>query len=305
MMKLNIYSGGSLDRAGERRSDSAWLASQLTHPETRVVPVWRTQHLICRDDTAVRAVRPPYVTTRWLTELGATPLFLGMEGESAHFALDLTGLDDPARLPALTGLGEFAELRDVGPLLSQDDGALLAYARGLIHWHRTHGFCPRCGAPTISRHGGHVRQCANADCATEHYPRTDPAVIVLVSAGEHCLLGRQARWRPGMFSTLAGFVEPGESLEEAVAREVMEESGVPISRLRYHSSQPWPFPSSLMVGFMAETERCVPLRIDETELETAEWFTRDDIAHFAEQGRSLPNPDSIARRLIEEWLSKG
>jgi NAD+ diphosphatase len=253
----------------------------------------------------VQAALPNYAKMDWLTALGTTPLFLGISEDAAYFALDLTRLDDPARLPKLRSLGEFAELRDVGPLLSQSDGALLAFARGLIHWHRTHAFCPRCGAPTECRHGGHVRQCANIDCASEHYPRTDPAVIVLVSSGDYCLLGRQARWRPGMFSTLAGFVEPGESLEEAVAREVMEEAGVPISRIHYHSSQPWPFPSSLMLGFMAEAQTASPLRVDETELETAEWFTRADIARFAESGRSLPNRDSIARRLIEDWIAQG
>lgn len=304
-MKFNIYSGGSLDRAGERRGDAEWLADRLVHPATRLIPVWHTQNLVRRDDKAVSAARPHYATAGWLTKLGTVPLFLGIDEDAAHFALDLSHLADPAQLPELAALGEFVELREVAPLLPQHDGALLAYARGLIHWHRTHGFCGRCGAPTVSCHGGHVRRCVNADCATEHYPRTDPAVIVLVTAGEHCLLGRQARWRPGMFSTLAGFVEPGESLEEAVAREVMEEVGVPISRLRYHSSQPWPFPSSLMLGYTAEAEAVMPLRVDETELETAEWFTRDDIARFAECGRSLPNPDSIARRLLEDWLAKG
>lgn len=302
-MKPNFYSGGALDRAAERRRDSAWLARQLAHPTTRLVPVWQTQNLVRRDGTAVHAVRPHYGAAGWLTELGEGPIFLGIHDEAAHFALDLSKLADPAALPALRTLGEFVELREVGALLSQTDGALLAYARGLIHWHRTHGFCPRCGAPSVSGQGGHVRQCTNALCATEHYPRTDPAVIVLVSTGEHCLLGRQARWRKGMFSTLAGFVEPGETLEEAVAREVMEEAGVPISRVRYHSSQPWPFPSSLMLGFTAEAEERIPLHVDEAELETAEWFTRDDIARFAERGRCLPNPDSIARRLLEDWLA--
>ncbi|PKU21815.1 NAD(+) diphosphatase [Telmatospirillum siberiense] len=304
-MKANIYSGGSLDRAGELRGDAGWLAERLKHPTTRLIPIWRTQNLICREQTTVRAARLSYADSAWLTEQGSAPLFLGMDQGAAHFALDLHRLADPAELPELDTLGEFAELREVGPLLPQSDGALLAYARGMVHWHRTHGFCGRCGAPTVSTHGGHTRRCTNADCDAEHYPRTDPAVIVLVSAGDHCILGRQARWRPGMFSTLAGFVEPGESLEEAVAREVMEEVGVPVSRLRYHSSQPWPFPSSLMLGYTAETDAVIPLRIDTTELETAEWFTRADLRRLAESGRSLPNPDSIARRLVEDWLANG
>jgi NAD+ diphosphatase len=300
-MKGNFYSGATLDRAAERRRDQAWLTDRLADPATRLVPVWRTRNLVRRDGPAVHAVRPRLGAAGWLTDLGRASLFLGIEDDAAHFAVDLSHLADPAAMPALTALGEFVELREVGALLSQPDGALLAYSRALIHWHRTHGFCASCGAVTESRQGGHMRQCAN--CAIEHYPRTDPAVIVLVSAGEHCLLGRQARWRPGMFSTLAGFVEPGETLEEAVAREVMEETGVAVSRLRYHSSQPWPFPGSLMVGFMAEAERVTPLTIDESELETAAWFTRADIGRFAERGLCLPNPDSIARCLLEEWLA--
>lgn len=146
--------------------------------------------------------------------------------------------------------------------------------------------------------------CSAPACGTQHFPRTDPAIIVLVTAGDLCLLGRQVRWTPGMFSTLAGFVEPGESLEEAVAREVMEETGVPVARACYHSSQPWPFPASLMVGFIAEAEHPVAPQIDRQELEAAAWFSRGEILAFADQGRSLPGPDSIARRLIEDWLHR-
>ncbi|MDR3439132.1 NAD(+) diphosphatase [Telmatospirillum sp.] len=303
-MKVNVYGGGSLDRAALWRGDPDWLAAQLNHPSTRLVPVWRSRILIARRGTSV-LVQCPLRTARqeWI-DAGHQVYFLGLQDSIPHFAIDLSPAPDPEALLSPKDAAEFADLRDVGTLLPQPDGSMLAYARGLIHWHQTHPFCNRCGAPTTSRQGGHMRQCTNPQCHAEHYPRTDPAVIVLVSAGEHCLLGRQARWRPGMFSTLAGFVEPAETLEEAVVREVMEETGVKVGSLRYHSSQPWPFPCSLMVGFHAEADAVTPLSVDTNELETAEWFTRADIARFAEQGRSLPNPDSIARRLLEDWLER-
>jgi NAD+ diphosphatase len=304
-MKTNVYGGGSLDRAALRRGDSEWLAERLGAASTRMVPVWQSRHLVLRSEGDVAALFPHYdAGTDW-PHAGESVFFLGLLEDTAYFAIDLSHLHDPMAVPALAGQGEFVELREVGPLLPRDDAALLAYARAMVHWHQTHRYCGRCGAPTTSRHGGHVRQCTAADCLTDHFPRTDPAIIVLVSAQDHCILGRQARWRPGMFSTLAGFVEPGETLEEAVAREVMEEVGVPLYSIRYHSSQPWPFPGSLMVGFEAETDALIPLSIDRNELETAHWFSRNDIARFAETGRSLPNRDSIARRLIEDWLSRG
>src|SRR5262249_49094954 len=152
---------------------------------------------------------------------------------------------------ALADEVEFTDLRRVGPLLERFEGSLLAYARGITYWHQRHRFCGVCGAPTRSRDAGHVRVCLNETCKTQHFPRTDPAVIMLVHDGDRCLLGRQSVWPTGMHSTLAGFVEPGESLEEAVAREVREETAIEVTDVAYHSSQPWPFPSSVMLGFHA------------------------------------------------------
>jgi NAD+ diphosphatase len=302
-MNDNVYGGGALDRAAVTRLDPQWLARRLADPASRLVPVWRAQSLIRRDGDTVRAHFPRVGQSPWLPSFADTVFLLGEADGATYFAVDLSAADEPATLPGLGDAGEFVDLRGVGALLPRREASLLAFARALSHWHRGHGFCGRCGAPTISRDGGYIRQCTSPDCGIEHYPRTDPAVIVLVAHGERCLLARQAKWPAGMFSILAGFVEPGESLEEAARREVMEEAGVALGRLRYHSSQPWPFPSSLMVGFLAEAEHTSALTIDHNELETAGWFTRDEIRHFAERGLSLPNADSIARRIIEDWLA--
>jgi NAD+ diphosphatase len=226
---------------------------------------------------------------------------LGREGESVWFAADLPPGVPPPEIVA--SVGEFRELRDLAPLLSAEEGALLCQARGLAHWHRKHRFCGVCGSPTRSAEAGHVRVCTEESCGESHFPRTDPAIIVLVTDGDRCLLGRQAVWPEGRYSTVAGFVEPGESLEEAVAREVAEETGVLVGRVEYHSSQPWPFPASLMLGFTAEAESTA-ITLDD-ELVDARWFSRSELAEEVERGAlRLPGPISIAYRLIEDWFDR-
>ena len=185
--------------------------------------------------------------------------------------------------------------------MRRTDSALLAYAKGLAHWHARHRFCGVCGEGTEAKDAGHVRVCTGPDCATQHFPRTDPAVIMLVTDGDRCLLGHNKRFPERIYSTLAGFVEPGESLEEAVAREVLEETGVRVGRVQYHSSQPWPFPASIMLGFHAEAES-EAITVQAAELVDARWFSRAEIANFEQLGLRLPRPDSIARRLVEHWL---
>jgi NAD+ diphosphatase len=174
---------------------------------------------------------------------------------------------------------------------------MIAHGVALLNWHRRHRFCANCGTRTKSAEAGHVRRCPN--CGAEHHPRTDPVVIMLVEDGDRAMLGRQPTWPPGRYSALAGFVEPGESLEEAVAREVREESGVHLTDVRYRSSQPWPFPTSLMLGFRARWASGEPA-VGDGELEDVRWFTREEIAGGQVQ---LPPPEAIARRLIEEWLA--
>jgi NAD+ diphosphatase len=206
--------------------------------------------------------------------------------------------------PPLEDLGEFKNLHRIGALLGQEAGALLAYARAMVEWHERHRFCGNCGHRTEMAEGGHLRRCTNESCRAEHYPRTDPAIIVLVADGSRCLLARKPEWPTGMHSTIAGFVEPGEDLNEAVVREVYEETGIEVGHVAFHSSQPWPFPSSLMLGFTATRVRG-ELRVDSNELEDARWFERSRIRELVAAGElRLPGRVSIARRLIEEWLGE-
>jgi NAD+ diphosphatase len=212
--------------------------------------------------------------------------------------------------PALAARGvpsesaRFADLRQLAGRLDRAEGALLALARAMMFWHQRHRFCGVCGSPTLTEEAGHMRRCMNPDCKTMHFPRTDPAVIMLVSDGERALLGRNKNFPPGMYSTLAGFVEPGESLEGAVAREVREETAIEVGAVTYHSSQPWPFPANIMLGFHAEATTS-DIAVDYSELEDAKWFERDWLlAHTNDNTFRLPRLDSIARQLVEDWLHR-
>ena len=239
-------------------------------------------------------------------DLHRDAVLLGNAGGQTCFAVELDIGEREALALAPAGT-RFADLRRESSLLPPAEAALLAYARAMLYWHRRHRFCGECGAATRSEESGHLRVCGNADCGARHCPRTDPAIIVLAcdEPGERCLLGRQREWVPGMYSCLAGFVEPGESLEHAVLREVSEETGIEISRVRYRSSQPWPFPSSLMLGFRAVAASEAIQRGDD-ELEDARWFTRESLtAGYRDGSIRTPNPISIAYRLIEEWFDEG
>lgn len=289
----HVYTTVGLDRAAARRRDPAWLAERRQDPRSRVVAL---------DDLRLLVIDRPEGPDPFALEpalLGGTiperAIFLGLLEDRAVFALDLEG-----ERPGIEG--RLVELRALAPLLGAAEAGLLAYARALAHWHRTHRFCGRCGAPTRPVEAGHVRRCTA--CGSDGFPRTDPAVIVLVTRGEHCVLGRAPRFPPGMYSTLAGFVEPGESLEAAVRREVREEVGLELAEIRYRSSQPWPFPQSLMLGFRAS---CVggELAVELEELEDARWFHRAELQDEERRPVRLPNPDSIARFLIDEWLAEG
>ncbi len=309
--ELNFYADSGLDRVSELRRDAGWLAQRLQDPASRFVPLWRSRNLVAKTEARpILCARDACVT---LLERDSEPVFLGVAAERAYFAVDLShheaGEDGAALALQFESDATFLDLRLVGPRLARHEGGLLAYARGMLTWHRRHRFCGQCGAPTASVEGGHLRRCAAAGCALEQFPRTDPAVIMLVTHGDRCLLGRHPRFPPGMYSTLAGFVEPGETLEAAVAREIWEEAGVRVHNVRYHSSQPWPFPTSLMLGFYAAAES-LDHAINKNELEGGGWYERGWLiaqAREFDQGDApfrLPRADSIARRLIEDWLQE-
>ena len=298
MQETNFYVTPTLDRVSLNRRDEAWLALRMAEPASRLLLVWRGQNLILEADSPAAALLSLAEGGALLAEAREIAL-LGLVGEQALFAADLSHREEP---PALPG-ARFADLRSVGPLLAREEGGLLAYARGLMHWHQRHRFCGVCGSPTESREAGHMRRCTNPACAAEHHPRIDPAVIMRVEHQGRILLGRQKQWPVGMHSVLAGFVEPGESLEDAVRREVAEEVALSLTEVNYHSSQPWPFPSSIMLGFTAIAEGD-QFRVDEHELEMARWFTREELlASPEDESFRLPRRDSIARRLVDDWIA--
>jgi NAD+ diphosphatase len=279
------------DRVGERRTDEVWLAARWADPLTRVLRIAAGQTLVEDDRIVYCAPADAGAGERYL-------LGVGPDG-TAYFAVAEHG---PLHVP-IGSAAVLAGLREVGSLLDDRDAGLLVLAVGLANWHSTHTHCPRCGTPTVVASAGFTRVCPADE--SEHYPRTDPAIIVLVtdSSGDRCLLGSSARWAGRRFSTLAGFVEPGESAEAAVVREVGEESGVVVGEVDYLGSQPWPFPSSLMLGFTARAlaADAVPVA-DGVELLETRWFTRAEIDEgIADGSLGLPPPVSIARRLIEHW----
>jgi NAD+ diphosphatase len=273
------------DRVGERRTDDAWLAETWADPRTRIVPVAGTQFPV---DEAGESVR-------WqaASDLPADGLriYLGERDGASHFAVEV---DEP------TDDGRWTGFRAVVQSLPEPDAGFMVHAIALAEWHATHRFCPRDGSRLVASDAGHVMRCE--EHGHQQFPRTDPAVIMLVTDDDdRALLGRQAAWPEGRFSTLAGFVDPGESLEEAVIREVLEESGVHVGDVTYFGNQPWPFPQSLMVGFFARATT-TDIQVDGAELSDARWFTREEMKAEAEAGTLvLPGGISISRSLVEAW----
>ena len=316
MNSRNVFAGPYLERAAQLRSDPAWFDSALADEKSRVVPVWHSRSLIADEDgpgvvtpdvaapgLAAPGLAAPRAALLDLKQIPAERrnrdelILLGRFNGASFFAYEIESLDPPPTPPR----ARFEDLRLVASLLPADEAGLLGYARAMVTWRRRHRYCGTCGAKTVAAKGGHVLICTNPACRHEQFPRIDPAIIVLVSDAERALLGRQAAWPAGRYSTIAGFVEPGESLEDAVAREVLEETGVTVDQIEYHSSQPWPFPSSLMLGFTARA-LTREIRLDDKELEDARWFTRADLIAGAPL---LPPRQSISFRLIEHWFDAG
>jgi NAD+ diphosphatase len=325
MRAPNYYAHPGFERAGLRRREPEWIRERARDPGSVFIPVWRSQNLIIEVEGG--APRAAVLTVEAVGSLigGLADgdveerlvrgefVFLGLIDERAHFALDVSAHEAPIdmlRTPALAAAGieeagvRFADLRQLAGQLERHEGALLALARAMMFWHSRHRFCGMCGSPTKSEEAGHMRRCTDPACLAMHFPRTDPAVIMLVTDGERALLGRNKNFIAGMYSTLAGFVEPGESLEDAVAREVREETAIEVGAVHYHSSQPWPFPANIMLGFYADAVSSA-ITVDTSELEDARWFERDWLlAHVDDDSFRLPRRDSIARRLLGDWLAE-
>jgi NAD+ diphosphatase len=292
MENHNVFAGAFVDRIGERRKDSAWLADAVRSEQSCFVPVWGEQCLIGGDPLQAVLLSRDQVSSMVDDQ---DLIFLGLFRDRPAFALSISAAAD-APFPEL---GEFHDLRYLGTVLPADEANLVAHARALVLWHASQVFCGVCGSSARPGAAGNSRICMNDDCRREIFPRVDPAIIVLVSDDDRCLLGRQTSWPEGRYSTIAGFVEPGESLEDSVRREVYEETNIRVSTVSYHSSQPWPFPSSLMLGFTAEATSS-DIILNDGELEDAQWFTRKELRSGFPK---LPFQISIARRLVDHWLS--
>ena len=306
---IHTFAGGALDRAAHVRADAEQVRAMLASPASRYLPFGDL-------DPLVREGPPP--SLGWLSrgsldhliDVDAEALFLGLEGGSARFAVPLpeARIDEERALDGAV----FRRVREVAPLLAAVDASTVALGRSLLNWNLSHRYCPRCGSPTAKVEAGHARRCTDTGCGSTQFPRTDPVVIMLIHRAGRCLLGRAIRARrypPGLHSCLAGYVEPGESIEDAVRRETWEEAGLRIDRVRYHSSQPWPFPSTLMIGCFAQA---LPgkARIDPVELESARWFTRAELRRALERwdvdgALRVPPPLTIAHQLVRAWLTDG
>jgi NAD+ diphosphatase len=296
----NVFAGPYVDRVAHLRKDAAFVQAAARSEQARIVAVHDSRLLLRR---GAEGWSPVFLEARHAERLALPPeelVLLGRDDERVYFAAEFT---DPGPLQAVIDDGplHFEDLRVAGGVLPANEAGMLAYARAMLHWRSRHRFCGACGSATRGGSAGHVLKCSSAACGIDHFPRLDPAIIVLITDGERALLGRQAAWPAGRYSTIAGFVEPGESLEDAVVREVLEETGVHVTDCEYHSSQPWPFPSSLMIGFTARAAADAVPRADE-ELEDVRWFTREDIANGAV---GVPPPLSVSFRLVEHWFDAG
>jgi NAD+ diphosphatase len=298
----NTFAGNPLDRASERRGDLSWLKGKLEDPDSLAIAIWNGKPFVekTKDGAGNQIAYLPVTLAEELSGGGERLLFMGLWKETAVFAVDLEGNADPAEGP-LMGLGRFEDLRGIALTLPQADAAMLATARQMFEWRRRHRHCASCGQPSVAFDGGWKRVCPA--CQAEHFPRTDPVVIMLATHDGKALLGRQAAWPSGMFSALAGFLEPGESIEEACARELKEEAGLKTAKVTYHSTQPWPYPSSLMIGLIAEVEDedATP---DQTELSEVRWFTKPEMRDLLAgklTGTFAPGRMAIAHQLIKSW----
>lgn len=304
------FSGSPLDRLGNHRRDAAWLAARRQDANSRYLLLHELKPLVKLAETGAELVWFPaqFATAGALVDCPC--VLLGQEQGITYFALDADGVDGIAALA--DEQHKFIDVRSIAPQLSPGEAAVLAQARSMIDWHKRHGFCAQCGSPTRMEDAGYSRRCGNDACKAQHFPRTDPVVIMLAVHEGRLLLGRQPQFMPGMYSALAGFMEPGESIEEAVRRELHEEAGVRAGAVHYLASQPWPFPSSLMIGCLADIIDPT-IAVDRHELEDARWFSREQVEKMLAASKDpqaiqtgvlrLPPPIGLAHHIAKHYLA--
>ena len=303
-MSPHVFAGNPLNRGEAERRDEEWINSRTDRADSRFLPMWNLNVLVNVDAAPALG----WLDFEEYGRLGidSTPVFLGLLDDAAHFVVDLSGFEDAVSELQEGGGRRFEDGRVAAERLDGPETGMLAQARAQLDWHNRHGFCSVCGERTVIQRGGQVRKCP--ECGADHFPRTDPVVITVVTNGDSCLLG-QSRGRMSRmktYSALAGFMDQGEAIEEAVAREVMEEAGIEVKNVRYHSSQPWPFPSSLMIGCHAEAATTT-ISMDAEEMSEVRWFRREEVL-LALEGKSdklmVPGPIAIAHHLIKSWAMR-
>jgi len=300
------FAGNPLNRASEKRLEAKWIESRLHDPSSLIFPMWRLEPFLLGPENSTPPIQlgllKPGVTDVLAADK-APCIFLGLDGDRAVFALDISAADNPAEEGPLAGLGFFRDARAAGQMVSIKEAAIIAQAKALIDWHQRHRFCARCGAETTMADAGYKRACPK--CNAEHFPRTDPVVIMLATHGDACLVGRGKNFPGRFYSALAGFIEPGETIEEAVRRELHEEAGVKTGRVDYFATQPWPFPYSLMIGCFAEAENR-EITLDGVELADAQWIERDKaraiLGGDQSHGIFFPPSIAIAHHLLKRWI---
>ena len=292
----NYFSLYDFDRLTEYRIKSEQIKKILEGPNSLIIPVFNLKVLISlQPETHAVFFKYSHVKNFIDDDL----IFLGKNGDNFYFTVDVKGENNFIE----NEFYKFDDLRKVASILDQKEAAILAYAKSMVYWKDRARFCGKCGARTTLEEGGHRAFCPK--CSSNFFPNTDPAIIVIITSEEKCLLARQSTWPPKRYSVIAGFVEPGESLESAVSREVFEETGIKVKNITYHSSQPWPFPGSIMLGFIAEAET-TEITLRDNELEDARWFSREDIiAEAKSKELKVSGEISISFRLIEDWFNSG
>jgi len=307
-MDQPFYASSEINRQGDYRNNKKLIEKIIVDEKTRFIPYYEGKNLFKQENENIEAIKLNNEQLITFFPKGIdNPIFLGVANEINYVGLDISNKNSNIDLWFKKNDIIVEDLRKYGPLLDDIDASFLALTNGMFFWHNTHQFCGSCGFKNISKEGGFVKACSNNKCGKSHFPRTDPAIITLISFQDKVLLGRSPRFPEGMYSTLAGFVEPGESLEQALEREVFEEVGVKVKNIKYFNSQPWPFPASLMLGFFAEAIN-EEMNIDYNEIENAHWFSIEELRTLQHPsingGFKLPRIDSIARRLVDTWIKK-